>query len=318
MATYQPVVIAAAQPRVGWIATVISILPLLALPCRLDAQELEPRALSNVPVGSDFLLVGYGLSIGNVLLDSALPVEDLEANLHGIVAAYVRAIDLLGQSTRISAIVPLAAGDWEAFVEGQEEEAHRTGLGDPRLGLSVSFIGAPALTANDMAGRQPSTVVGAMLQAIMPLGQYDSSRLLNLGSNRWTFKTQLGVSYPTGSWVIEGYGGLWLFTDNPDFYGGLTLEQRPLVSAKVHLVRLMESGAWLAVDLGYGTGGRTAIDGVARDTRISSFRFGLTAAFPLSAHHSIKAIVVSGARIEKGPDYDAVGLTYQYRWGGKP
>jgi len=76
------------------------------------AQELEPRSLTNVPVGMNFLIGGYGYGNGNTLLDPALPLEDLTSDLHTFIFAYVRAIDFFGMSGKFDVIVPWAAGQW--------------------------------------------------------------------------------------------------------------------------------------------------------------------------------------------------------------
>jgi hypothetical protein len=122
----------------------------------------------------------------------------------------------------------------------------------------------------------------------------------------------------TGDWILETYASLWLFTKNPDFYGGNELKQSPLAAFKVHAIyRMPKRKAWMALDAGYGIGGRTRINGEKRDTRISTFRFGVTLAVPLAARHTVRLTGVSGARIERGPDFDAIVLTYQYNWGGR-
>ncbi len=77
----------------------------------------------------------------------------------------------------------------------------------------------------------------------------------------------------------------------------------------------MKKGRWIALDIGYGFGGRTRIDDVLRDTYISTFRFGFTLAFPLATRHTLKLVGTSGVRLEKGPDFDALAIAYQYRWG---
>ena len=63
-----------------------------------NAQELEPRALTNIPVGMNFALAGYAYAQGNLLFDPALPLEDTEAKLHSIIGAYVRSINFFGLS----------------------------------------------------------------------------------------------------------------------------------------------------------------------------------------------------------------------------
>ena len=74
---------------------------------------------------------------------------------------------------------------------------------------------------------------------------------------------------------------------------------------------------WLAADVGYGVGGSTELNDVRLQTHMSTFRFGLTYALPLAENHSLKFTAVSGIRIERGPDFDAFGIAYQYRWFNK-
>ena len=45
------------------------------------AQELEPGAYQNVPVGVNVFIAGYGYSTGNVLVDAALPIEGAKAQI---------------------------------------------------------------------------------------------------------------------------------------------------------------------------------------------------------------------------------------------
>lgn len=281
------------------------------------AQELEPRSLTNVPVGMNFVVVGYGYSAGDILLDPAVPIEDLDAKLHVIVGGYVRSIDFFGGSGKVDVIVPFAAGDWKGVVSGRDSSTVRDGFGDLRVRLSVNFVGAPALRAADYRNYRQHTIVGASLQVIAPLGQYDPSKLINLGSNRWTFRPQIGVSRAAGDWILEAYASAWLFTENPDFYGGNELKQAPMAAFKIHAIYTMpKRRSWIALDVGYAIGGRTEINGVKMDTRISTFRFGATVAVPLESRHTVKLTGVTGVRHERGPDFDAIALTSNYRWGG--
>lgn len=281
-----------------------------------SAQELEPRALTNVPIGLNFAGVGYAYTVGNMLLDPAVPVEDLNAKLHILAGVYVRAIDFFGMSGKIDAIVPFANGDWTGILAGRDTMRTASGMGDPRFRLSVNLIGAPALRLSEFRTYKQRVIVGTSLQVIVPVGQYDATKLLNLGSNRWTFRWQFGAGFAAGKWTIETMGGLWVFLKNTDFWGGRELEQRPLATAKVHLIRSFRRGFWLAANLGYGYGGRGIVNGVESDARISTFRLGLTLAVPISNAHTIRLVATSGARIEEGPDFDAIALFYMYRWGG--
>jgi len=53
----------------------------------------------------------------------------------------------------------------------------------PRSG-SVNLYGAPALSARKFKGYRQEVIFGASLQVTAPLGQYDETRLVNIGMNR--------------------------------------------------------------------------------------------------------------------------------------
>jgi hypothetical protein len=302
----------------GIFSTALAVLIVFLLyPCAPTAQELEPRALTNVPVGMNFVLAGYSYSDGDILLDPAVPIDDLNAKLNTFVGAYVRAIDFFGMSGKVDMVIPYADGEWTGAVSGRDSSASRTGFGDPRLRLAVNIAGAPAMRKSGFRDYRPRSIVGASFQVIAPLGQYDPSKLINLGSNRWAFRPQIGVSYWTGPWILETYVSGWFFIDNTDFWGGNRLEQLPLGAVKIHVIHTMpKRRIWAALDAGYAIGGRTRINGVDADTRISTFRFGADLALPLKGGHTIKIAGTTGVRHERGPDFNAVAVTWQYLWGG--
>ena len=300
-------------------AIALYIIPsLIALLClqrnSLSAQELEPRALTNVPIGMNFALIGYGYSVGDILLDPAVPIENLNANLHTVIGAYVRSINFFGLSGKVDVIVPYATGDWTGVYTGIDTSTSRTGFGDMRFRLSFNFFGAPALKKSQFPGYKPKNISGLSIQLIAPTGQYFPDRLINLGSNRWVLRPQCGFSHTMSKWIVESYLSLWLFTNNTDFWGGNELKQKPLGTIKIHTIRILPKRMWLALDTGYGIGGRTYLNGEEKDTRISTFRFGLTLAKPFGNHHVFRINGTTGVRLERGSEFSAMNVAYQFRW----
>jgi len=110
---------------------------------------------------------------------------------------------------------------------------------------------------------------------------------------------------------------MWFFFPNNDFLEGNRLTQDPLWAFKVHIIRSLKGGNWLAASAGYGIGGVSYVNGIQRDTRISTFRFSLTYAIPFKSRHTARVIATSGRRLEKGPDFDNLGFMYQYSWISK-
>jgi hypothetical protein len=276
-------------------------------------QDLEPRSLSNAPVGVNIFVTGYGYSAGNILFDPSVPIEDAKARVHRTVAAYVRTIDFFGLSGKVDLVVPFVIDShWEGLVDGQPANTTRTGFPDPMMRLSVNFIGAPALSLGEFQAYREKTIVGASLQIRPPLGQYSGAKLINLGSNRWTLKPQVGASHHIGHWVMEGYFSVWLFTPNTDFLG-VRMTQKPIYAFKTHVAYLFGRGAWFAVDAGYGIGGKTTVDELPKESQ-RNVRLGATLALPLGLKHSIKFNYTSGVDTRVGADFETVAVAYQYRW----
>lgn len=284
---------------------------------RSIAQELEPRALTNVPVGMNFALAGYGYAQGNTLLDPAVPIEDLRGKVHTIIGAYVRSVNIFGLSGKIDVVAPYAVGNWEGKLSGIDTTTHRSGMGDLRFRISFNFLGAPALKKSEFADYKPENISGLSLQIIAPTGQYYPDRLINLGSNRWVFRPQWGFARNINNWILETYISTWIFTRNSDFYGGNELKQNNLYAIKFHTIRSLRRGIWVAFNTGYAIGGRIYINGEEMDTRISTFRLGFTYSMPMGMHHSLRFSGISAIRFEKGSDFDGLFISYLYRWGGK-
>src|SRR5262249_59337222 len=95
-----------------------------------------------------------------------------------------------------------------------------------------SLIGGPALTPREFAQRHPRPTLGMSLVESAPTGQYDPAKLISISANRWAVKPELGLSYPAGRWTLEAYAGVWLYTDNDDFYGGQRRVQSPLATVQ--------------------------------------------------------------------------------------
>jgi hypothetical protein len=159
-------------------------------------------------------------------------------------------------------------------------------------------------------------IIGASIQVSAPFGQYDDKKLVNLGNNRWFVKPDIGISKALGDFVIELSTGVFIFTDNNDFYGGKVLEQEPVYTSQLHITYNLDHGVWVALSGTYDYGGRTIIDGLHNDDLQKNSRVGGTVAFPLNQRNSIKIFANSAVETTIGNDYSMVGIFWQHRWGG--
>lgn len=280
-----------------------------------QAQELEPRAYSNTPVGINFLLAGYAYTEGKIAFDPTLGVANAQYHANTAVLAYARSLNAWGNSAKFDVILPYSSFSGGALVGGLPREREMSGFGDPRFRFSMNFYGAPALALKEFSTYRQDVIVGASLQVTAPLGQYDNSKLLNLGNNRWSFKPELGVSKAWGQWTLELAPSVTLYTDNTDFNNGRAFSQAPLYALQGHVVYGFASGAWLSFNSLYFAGGRTTVDGVEGNNRQANSRVGLTLALPVDRHHSLKLNASTGTSTRTGSDFNAVGIAWQYRWG---
>lgn len=281
------------------------------------SQQLEPRSLSNIPLGTHFVLLNYSYSQGNVLFDPALTLDDVNAKVNTLLGAYVRSFNFFGNGAKFNVILPYVNGDWKGNYQGVDTATTRSGLADLRFGVSINFLGSPALKREEFSSFQQKIISGISFQVVAPTGQYDPEKLINLGSNRWAFKSQIGFSQKINSWYLEFAANIWLFTRNHSFWGGNTLDQKPIGTFKIHIIKTLKKRIWIALGAGYAFGGTSSINEIEKDSRISTLRLGLITTIPLYKTHSIKFMIISAQRFEQGADFDSFSIAYQYLWNRK-
>lgn len=279
------------------------------------AQDLEPRAYANTPVGLNFLIGGYAYSKGTVGTDAAVPIEDTQVKLNSGILAYVRTLDLWGRSGKVDVILPFTSAFGSAKLAGKKNKRNVNGLGDPRLRFSMLLYGGPALSLEEYRDYKPDVIVGTSLEVTPPLGQYDSDKLLNIGTNRWSFKPEVGISKTLEPLTLELATGVRFYTDNNDFLDGRTLQVNPIYSVQGHLIYSFTPGIWVGLDGLYYTGGRSTIDG-KKGQYLENARVGLTVTLPVNRYNSIKVYGSTGVYAKTGGDFDIVGIVWQLRWGG--
>jgi len=280
-----------------------------------QAQELEPGLYQNAPLRMNVVFAGYTYSTGNILFDASLPVEGSHAKTHTVAIGGLRTLGIWRRSAKVDVQVPLASGDFEGTVAGVFRTRSPSGFADPRVRLSVNLVGAPALSRKEFASYRQKTIVGVGAQVVVPLGQYDPERLINLGANRWAFRAEAGVSHTHKRWFVDAVGGSWFFTENKDYYGGSTVSQQPLPFVKGDVLYTFRRGLWAALSYGLATGGETSINGAPAANLQTNNRLAATFAYPLKPSTSFQLKYTSGLSTRLGADFDSYGALIQYSWG---
>jgi hypothetical protein len=282
----------------------------------VHAQDLEPRAYSNAPVRMNFLLVGYQYSDGALLFDPALPITDANAQVNMGLLAYVRTMGIAGKSAKAGLLLPYADLSADGYVDGDYRTRETNGLADPAFYFTINLSGAPALSYEEFKHYQQDTIIGFTFKLTAPLGVYDQDKLLNIGTNRWSFKPEFGISQAVGRWTLEAAAAAVFYTDNNEFDNGKTRQQDPIYSVQGHVIYSFKNHIWAAVSVTYYAGGQTNIAGITRDDLQENWRTGFTVVMPINRNHSFKLFGNSGVSTRTGTDYNSLGIAWQYRWGG--
>jgi hypothetical protein len=279
------------------------------------AQSIEPRAYSNAPVGMNFLVGGYAYTRGGVAFDT-LPLTNPHLETSSAVLGFARVLDLGGKSGKFDVVVPYTWLSGSATYQGGPIERVIDGPGDPLLRLSINLRGAPALKLPEFRSYQQDLIVGASLQVSVPAGQYDPTRLVNIGTNRWSFKPEIGASQALGPWTFEATAAVTFYTTNDEFFNGNRREQDPLYSVRAHAIYNFPRGIWGSFDGTYYAGGRTTLNGQLNRDLQQNWRIGATLALPVDVHNSVKLYASRGVSARTGNGFDLLGAAWQYRWGG--
>jgi len=184
------------------------ISPGLTLTC--FAQELEPRLWSHLPVETNFAGAAYAYTEADISFDPVLRIENVEMEMNTWAVKYIRTFALFEKSARIEFTQGFQKGRWSGLVNGVPSSIKRSGLSDSFLRFAINLYGAPPLKGKEYAAYRASadveTIVGMALAVQLPTGNYMDDKLINLGTNRYSFRPQLGVVHTRGKWSIEATG----------------------------------------------------------------------------------------------------------------
>lgn len=296
----------------------------LLMPMICDAQDLTPRAYLATPVSSNAINLTYAYSTGELVFEPTAPVTDASGTIHAPVVSLYHSFGLFGRSSSITVGLPFALGDLRGMVGGEGRAVTRRGLADSVIRLAVNIVGGPALKVEEFVKTPVSrSVLGASVRVLAPTGQYDPTRLINIGTNRWAFKPELGYTARAGHFIVDAFAGVWFFTANDSFAAtedqprGSTRTQDPIAAFELHLSYDVKPRLWISADVNYWHGGRTSIDGVKSSLTLqANSRIGLTGSVPLTRHQSVKVSYSDGVLVRLGGNFRVLSAGWQYGWVG--
>ena len=292
----------------------------LGLPILCLAQELEPRRWSHLPIGTNFAGGGYAYTDADIAFNPVLKLENVEMKLHTWAVKYIRTFELFQKSARIGFAQGFQKGRWSGLVDGVPKSIKRSGLSDSVLRFAINLYGSPPLEGKEFAAYRArvaggETIVGTALVVQVPTGDYMDDKLINLGTNRFTFRPQLGVVHNRGKWSMELTAAAWLYTNNDDFFDGNKLEQDPFYALQAHLIYNFRPGLWAAASAGYGFGGESTVNGEDKNDRKENLAWALSLGYSITRQLGVK-VAYLGTRAQEsvGLDSDSIAVGFSIFW----
>jgi hypothetical protein len=292
----------------------------------LSAQDLSPRAYVITPIHANAVTVTESFYSGNINFNGALPVSDATGTYNVPTISYYHSFAFFGRSANALAALPYGIGNFQGTVNGAGDQLYRSGLVDSVFRLAVNLKGAPAMPVQKYVKWKQKVLLSAGLKIAVPTGQYDPTKLINWGTNRWSFKPEFAYSQRWNKWVLDGYLGAWFFTTNNDFWsrniyyaGTRSQSQQPIGSLEGHLSYDMKPRLWASLDGNFWFGGKTSINGIQNPiTQEQNSRIGATVSVPITQRQSLKVSYSDGSYIRYGGNYQNLSVAWQYSWIGNP
>ena len=105
-----------------------------------NAQDAEPRAYTNTPVGLNFLIAGYLYSQGKMAFDPSLSIADAKFQQHTGALAYVRSLEVGGKSAKFDVILPYSSFSADGRRGRSAQNARNVGPGRPAISLFDKLV----------------------------------------------------------------------------------------------------------------------------------------------------------------------------------
>lgn len=269
------------------------LLGLLLAPGTARAQGDGPHNLPLIPINTNIFTPQVLVLSGNFIPAMTAVVPGATVDVVAVPITYIRTFALGSHFGRLFVVLPVSTLDATADVfdpiRGQDRSVDkgRSGIMDPMVTLHIGLAGAPALKPMEFMKHPKSFQMVAIAGVGMPFGTYDSSRLINLGTNRWTIRTGIGTVFPFGEQkrtALEMSNNLYFFTKNSDVRGADYRQQDPLYVMENHLTHNFTKKAWGSVDARYQYGGAVATDGVSDHSWTNALGGGGTFGYQFTLH----------------------------------
>ena len=277
------------RPRyaLGFVAAAAA-LTVLAFPA-VSGGQVPARSYWKSLAGSNAVPVFFMMLSGNSNpFDNAhivVPAGQFDATVAPV--GFMHTFALFDRSASAAIFVPMGRVGATVTTGVITVAQQASGFGDPLAEFDVNVIGKKASkTMPNLLLYEPGFAVDVLMDLGIPIGEYDASKPLNLGQNRWFGRVATPVVWQLGPWVpgrrttLEAVPSLWLFGPNSD-YLGQTLTTDPMFQLEGHVTRDLAKDLWASLDVTWVTGGKATIGGVAGES-LNNLALGYTLGYKIN------------------------------------
>ena len=205
-------------------------------------------------------------------------------------------------------------------VDRTEFSQSSAGFGDPNTQLTVNLFGTPRLKSNvDLLNYEPTWTADLAAMLAIPIGEYETDKLVNIGLNRWYGRLALPLKYHFGVFApgrmssFEVMPSVWLFGENDNFLGK-KLENDPLWSVEAHLTHDFTPTFYGSLDLLYQNGFQSQLDGADVGGKLEIGTIGFTLNYHVSDNAGIRTSFSSNVFGDDDLKTAALRVQFIYAW----
>jgi outer membrane putative beta-barrel porin/alpha-amylase len=247
------------------------------------------------------------------------PGANFDATL--AIAGYAHTFSLFDRSAMAAVLVPMGRVSGDVTAAGKTITQSANGFGDPMFEFDINVLGPPAQKSiPDVLRYEPGFSVDLLADLAVPIGEYDNTKPLNLGQNRWYGRLGAPVVWQLGPWVpgrrttLEFLPAVWIFGPNND-YVGQTLKTDPMFQLDAHLTRDFTERFWGSLDAAWYNGGKATINGVAGQ-KLNNYGAGFTLGYTINDNLNL-TVGYKSTLNDTAPDalrMDTFMITLVYAW----
>jgi hypothetical protein len=262
------------------------------------AQGDGPRAQAMLPVGVNVLVPTYLDLTGNFNPGGNILIPDADISSDVLLVTYMRGFALGKRYAQVYATPMIGDVDGRGTVAAPGGGAplaiqvDHSGMLDPIVSFKVGLIGMEPLAPQEFAQRTPGFELAAFASVNAPFGDYESDRLVNLGTNVWSLRLGLPMMIPLGEargFFLELHPSVTFYEDNDDpTRGAGRVEQDPLFIVESHVLHNFNPKLWGSIDLRYRQGGETTTDGIEDNNESDVLGGGFTLGHALTPRFSVQ------------------------------